>query len=68
MTEDHALWARRFNGEVITMENDNGNEKKAAPKKPETHSDECCFYIMDPSGEYYFSNGCCKEPIRHCLR
>ena len=53
--------------EVIDMKEDKKKEDAVIEEHRE-NSEDCCSYVMDPSGEYYFSNGCCKEPLRHCLR
>ena len=54
--------------EVRTMEKDNKEKKESSGKseKERKRSDRCCFYVMDPCGEYYLSEGCCVSPVRYC--
>jgi len=48
------------------METDKNKEKENMGEKIDNRSEECCFYVMDPCGEYYLSSGCCCVPVRYC--
>ncbi len=56
------------NREVRIIEKDNKKDKESSSKaeKDRRWSDRCCFYVMDPCGEYYLSEGCCISPVSYC--